>query len=196
MRQDRREQIIAAAMELFARKGFRGTTTRDLATHAGVNEAIIFRHFKTKEELYSAIIEYKAGEHRDAQIEELERLAKTNDDQKFFEAVGTTFLHTHETDTTFFRLLLFSALEGHQLSEMFVSSIAVRQPIANYIQQRIDQGAFRQINPQLAARSLFGMFASFVLWQEIFGLKQKHSDDRDEVVRNFVSIFLNGVAKK
>ena len=37
-----------AAMELFAKKGFRGTTTRDLAAHADVNEAIIFRHFKTQ----------------------------------------------------------------------------------------------------------------------------------------------------
>src|SRR5437879_5398355 len=107
MKQDRRQQIIASAMQLFAQKGFRGTTTRDLATQAEVNEAIIFRYFKTKEELYSAIIEHKAEEHRTAQIEELERLAKTNDDEKFFEAVGTGFLKRHEADATFLRLLLF-----------------------------------------------------------------------------------------
>jgi len=196
VKQDRRQQIIEAAMELFARKGFRGTTTRDLASHAQVNEAIIFRYFKTKEELYSAIIEHKAGEHRNAHIEELELLANTNDDEKFFEAVGSTFLKRHEADATFLRLLLFSALEGHQLSEMFVSSMGARHPIANYIQRRIDQGAFRPVNAQLAARGLFGMFASFVLWQEIFGFKQKHPHDRDEVVRTFVSIFLTGVANK
>ncbi|PYR84548.1 MAG: TetR/AcrR family transcriptional regulator, partial [Acidobacteria bacterium] len=74
MKHDRRQQIIATAMELFGKKGFRGTTTRDLATEADVNEAIIFRHFKTKEELYTAIIEQKAGE-RDSYHEELERLA-------------------------------------------------------------------------------------------------------------------------
>jgi AcrR family transcriptional regulator len=196
MKQDRRQQIIEAAMELFARKGFRGTTTRDLATHAGVNEAIIFRYFKTKEELYSAIIEHKAGEHRNVHMEELERLAAGDDDEKFFEAVGSAFLKKHEADTTFLRLLLFSALEGHELSEMFVSSMAVRHPIAHYIQRRIDQGAFRQVNAQLAGRGLFGMFASFVLWQQIFGFRDKHPSDRDEVVRTFVSIFLNGVAAK
>ena len=73
MKQDRRQQIIAAAMELFAKKGFRGTTTRDLATQADVNEAIIFRYFKTKEELYSAIIEHKVGErdlHREGIFEQ------------------------------------------------------------------------------------------------------------------------------
>ena len=40
-----RIEILKAAMELFAKNGFRGTTTRDLAAHANVNEAIIFQVF-------------------------------------------------------------------------------------------------------------------------------------------------------
>lgn len=196
MKPDRRQQIIEAAMQVFAQKGFRGTTTRDLATHAEVNEAIIFRYFKTKEELYRAIIEHKAGEHRNVRMEELERLATANDDEKFFETVGRTFLERHEADTNFLRLLLFSALEGHELSDMFASSMADRHPIAKYIHRRIEQGAFRTVNPQLAGRAFFGMFASFVLWQHIMGFKEKQPHDKDDVVRAFVSIFLNGVAKK
>src|SRR5438094_2353952 len=105
MKPDRRQQIIEAAMQVFAQKGFRGTTTRDLATHADVNEATIFRYFKSKEELYRAIIEHKAGEHRNLRMEELERLAGANDDAKFFETVGRTFLERHEADTSFLRLL-------------------------------------------------------------------------------------------
>src|SRR5262249_21935551 len=104
MKHDRRQDILAAAMDLFAMKGFRGTTTRDLATQAGVNEAIIFRHFNTKEELYSAILEHKAGENREAKLEELERLAATGDDEKFFRSIGRSFLEKHENDTTFYRL--------------------------------------------------------------------------------------------
>lgn len=196
MKHDRRQDILAAAMELFAKKGFRGTTTRDLATQAEVNEAIIFRHFNNKEELYSAILEHKAGENRDARLEELERLGAASDDEKFFHYLGSTFLEKHETDSTFLRLLLFSALEGHQLSDMFVASMTARNPIANYIQKRIDEGAFRPMDAQLAARGLFGMFASFVLWQEIFGLKKTQPYDRDEVVRTFVSIFLKGITKE
>jgi AcrR family transcriptional regulator len=195
MKHDRRQDILTSAMELFAKKGFRGTTTRDLASAAGVNEAIIFRHFTNKEELYSAILEHKAGENRDSKIEELERIASTSDDETFFQTLGRTFMEKHETDMTFMRLLLFSALEGHQLSDMFVASMTARNPIANYIQRRIDEGAFRPVDPQLAARGLFGMFASFVLWQEIFGLKKAQSYDREEVVRTFVSIFLKGIMK-
>src|SRR2546425_13228691 len=166
MKHDRRQEIITSAMELFAKKGFRGTTTRDLATHAEINEAIIFRYFNTKEELYSAIIEHKVGEDRDARIEELQQLANLNDDEQFFQAVGRAFLQKHETDTTFLRLLLFSALEGHQLSDMFVSSMAARHPLTAYIRRRIEEGAFRNdVDAQLSARAFLGMFASFTLWQ-------------------------------
>src|SRR5438270_8554947 len=57
--EDRRQQILDVAMSLFARQGFEGTTTREIAEMARVNEAIIFRHFPTKEDLYWAIIERK-----------------------------------------------------------------------------------------------------------------------------------------
>src|SRR5436190_21654228 len=195
MKHDRRQDILAAAMELFAKNGFRGTTTRDLATHAEVNEAIIFRHFHNKQELYNAILEHKAGENRESRFEELERLANEGDDEKYFQFLGRTFLEKHETDMTFMRLLMFSALEGHELSDMFVASMSARNPIANYIQKRIDEGAFRPMDAQLAARGLFGMFASYVLWQEIFGLKKTQPHDREEVIRTFVSIFLKGIKK-
>src|SRR5215813_395369 len=58
--EDRREQIIEVAVRLFSQKGFRGATTKEIAYAAGVNEAIIFRHFSTKGELYAAIIDRKA----------------------------------------------------------------------------------------------------------------------------------------
>src|SRR5690349_13547051 len=103
MSKDRRQDIIRAAIELFAQKGFRGTTTRDLAAHADVNEAILFRHFKTKEELYTAILEHKVGESRETQCIEFERLAETRDDVLFFETLGRTFMQKHEDDSTFMR---------------------------------------------------------------------------------------------
>ena len=54
-----REKILDTAIQLFAEKGFNGTTTKEIAEAAGVNESLIFRHFSTKRELYGAIIEKK-----------------------------------------------------------------------------------------------------------------------------------------
>jgi AcrR family transcriptional regulator len=54
--EERRKAIVAAAMPLFARKGFAGTTTKEIARAAGVSEALVFQHFPSKAALYQAIV--------------------------------------------------------------------------------------------------------------------------------------------
>src|SRR5437588_4596060 len=58
--EERRLQIAQVAMRLFSERAFRGTTTKEIAPAAGVSEAIIFRHFTTKDDLYTAIIDLKS----------------------------------------------------------------------------------------------------------------------------------------
>lgn len=53
---ERRKAIVAAAVPLFARKGFAGITTRELADAAGISEALLFRHFPSKQLLYREIL--------------------------------------------------------------------------------------------------------------------------------------------
>ena len=53
--EERREAIVKAALPLFARKGFANTTTRELAEAADVSEALIYKHFPSKESLYAEI---------------------------------------------------------------------------------------------------------------------------------------------
>ncbi|HXP06447.1 MAG TPA: helix-turn-helix domain-containing protein [Stellaceae bacterium] len=53
---ERRKAIVEAAVPLFARDGFAGTTTRELAAAAGVSEALLFRHFPSKQSLYREIL--------------------------------------------------------------------------------------------------------------------------------------------
>src|ERR1051325_3753233 len=52
---ERRKAIVQAAVPLFARKGFAGTTTRELAEAAGISEALLFKHFPSKQSLYREI---------------------------------------------------------------------------------------------------------------------------------------------
>ncbi len=52
---ERRDRILDAALKVFAERGFHGATTRELAKAASVSEALMFRHFPTKEDLYSAL---------------------------------------------------------------------------------------------------------------------------------------------
>src|SRR4051794_35922710 len=52
----RREQLMEVATRLFARHGYEATTTAAIADAAGVTEPILYRHFKSKQELFVAIV--------------------------------------------------------------------------------------------------------------------------------------------
>src|ERR1041384_8647064 len=54
---ERRQAIVDAVTGVFAEKGFHATTSRELARAAGVSEALIYRHFPSKETLYAAMLD-------------------------------------------------------------------------------------------------------------------------------------------
>src|SRR3954462_15374846 len=113
--EERRLQILALAVSLFSQKGFRGTTTKEIAIAAGVSEAMVFRHLANKQELYSAILDHKAcsGDSMNPEAMVAEAL-KEKDDRAVFERLALGALEHHESDPEFQRLLLHSALEGHE----------------------------------------------------------------------------------
>ena len=54
---ERKQAIVDAVRNVFAEKGFDGTTTRELARAAGVSEALLYKHFPSKESLYTAMLD-------------------------------------------------------------------------------------------------------------------------------------------
>ena len=189
-----RDKILESAIRLFAEKGFSGTTTREIAEKAGVNEALIFRYFSKKRDLYSAIIERKISEEPGFEYP-LEAFKETRDDWLIFRSIAIRMFDCVEKDPSFIRLLHFSALEGHELSDMFFDTYVQyqRMLLSDYIERRISEGAFKNVNPVLAARAFIGMVINYILVQEIFGEKKRRKIKREEVADTFVKIFLEGI---
>lgn len=190
---ERRQLIIQAALTLFSQKGFRGTTTREIAREAGVSEATIFKHFATKEALYSAIID--AQTRAEEVLAAAAEAAAARDDAGVLTAVARTILSRVEKDPAFMRLLLYSALEGHVLSEMFFGTRVRRthQFLADYIGSRIREGAFRSVDPLLAARGFIGTVVHYLLIHELFGVPRPTHVGSGEVVALYAEIFLRGL---
>ncbi|TNE68893.1 TetR/AcrR family transcriptional regulator [bacterium] len=69
---EKKEQILDAALKLFAEQGYASTSTAKIAKAAGVSEGLIFRHFENKEGLLRAIMN-----HGKAQIDQLYKQAST-----------------------------------------------------------------------------------------------------------------------
>lgn len=191
--QERRRQIIDSAAALFSRKGFSGTTTREVAKAAGVSEATLFKHFTTKEDLYAAIIEAKAQSR--AILGTVVAAAERKEDAEVLRVLAREMVNRTKADPTLLRLLFFSALEGHALSDMFFRSRleAVDLFLTRYIAQRVEDGAFRHLDPMLAAWNFIGMLAYHILFVELFGQKPATDVGLDAAVEQTVSLFLHGI---
>lgn len=199
---DRRAQILQTAVDLFSKRGFRGTTTKEIAIAAGVSEAIIFRHFATKDELWGAILEAKACTdplHR-YPWEGNEKLRKAMDDRDdfgVFYEMAVKGLNKHQADEGFMRLLFYSALEEHELAESFFGDFIdkIYEFLGSYIKTRQAEGAMREIDPRMVVRAFLGMVIhhslNSILWDRK-GRLMKVSNE--EAAKNFAEIILRGVS--
>ncbi len=193
---ERRAAIVQSAIHLFAEKGFRGTTTRELASALGVTEPVLYQHFRTKHDLYSAIIEAKSAEVS-GRGTELQQLAQGDDHRAFFTLLGELVLERYEKDPELTRLLFFSCLERHELADLFFERQVQQfyKLVSGFIRRRSRTGAFRRVNADIAARGLVGMIA----YQGMIGMLYpgrfgKPSTRR--VVDEMVTVFLEGIVAR
>jgi len=194
-REARRRQILAAALSCFAERGFSGTTTRELARRVGITEAALYRHYPSKESLYAAMIEEKMAPVE--LVDYMAPFARAGDDRAFFRELACEIFRRIEGDPDLLRILLFTALEGHASSGPFFSLRVrrVREFISEYVARRVAEGAFRAVDPVLAARAFLGMVLDHIHVRRIYGQADAYPQPLDEVAATFADIFLGGVQR-
>jgi AcrR family transcriptional regulator len=196
--EDRRLQILAVAVRLFSERGFRGTTTKEIAQAAGVSEAMVFRHFATKQELYAAILDHKACSSG-GMFEPLEMAAdaiRRKDDKAVFEGLALGALQYHQDDPDFQRLLIHSALEKHELTQMFFDQFVLRvyEFLSAYIRERQQDGAFIEMDPAVVVRSFIGMVMNHSLNNNLWDPNRRLLNISNEsAAKHFTNILLNGI---
>lgn len=200
---ERREQILATAVELFSQRGFSGTTTKQIALASGVSEAMVFRHFATKDALYDAILDSKGCQDGiqnfpwEENSDLRDALAK-KDDYGVFYHLGLHALNRHRDDEGFMRLLFYSALEEHRLAERFFNEFVskIYEFIGAYIAERQRDGAMREADPKLVVRAYLGMLIhhslNTILWDKK-GILMNITNE--EAATEFARILLEGIRK-
>lgn len=189
------ERIAAAALDLFGRLGFRGTSTREIARAAGVTEVTLFRHYPTKERLFTDVA------RRFSLLPVLERA-----DELFagmpleakLVAIGGRALALLRERTPLIRVMLGESGRHPREARLFFESVPGRgiELIAGLVETGIRAGRFRRVDPRLAARAFMGMLFTHNLLQEAFGGAAVDPVDPAAAVRAFVDIFLAGVRKE
>jgi AcrR family transcriptional regulator len=193
--EDRRKQLLQVAVESFARNGFSGTKTKDIAAAAGVSEAILFRHFASKEDLYHAILDEKeATLGGERWFVEMKELAELRDDRGLFRLVALQLIRSFREDIAFHRLLLYASLEGHLLADLFHErfGLPLGDFLSRYILLRQTEGAFRECDPGVAVMFIIGSTVHYAMARYVLGANN-FPPAEEAIVDQFVELILGGL---
>lgn len=189
--------MIETALDVFSRKGFDGATTKEIAVEAGVTEAIIFRHFPTKQDLYSAVVQARRDSAEvDAWIASVKSLTDRNDDAGLFREIARALIACYREDPRHERVMLYAALEGQQqtLVEHRRFSLPIKKKLTDYVARRQEEGALKPGPPQAIIAAIAGMASHYAMMTSLFGFEAGTKDEA--MVDAFVNILMDGVRVK
>lgn len=192
--EERKKQIINAAMKIFAEKGFQGTKTKDIAKAAGISEAMIFKFFKNKEDLYKAIISSTVKDHS-REISLLQ--SKASNLPTVLKDFVLHVIELNEKDPTFTRLMLYSSLEEHEFAHNFMEThlLGETEEFTKAIEKGIQAGEYREVNARLVAQIFHYLIGGYCIQRFVLGTNKNLPFDNNEVAETMVDIFLNGLRK-
>ncbi len=155
-----REALLSAATELFADRGFSGTTVEAIARRARVNKAMINYHFAGKRGLYTAILSRDFGWAL-ARIKELMK-EPTRADEKLSRFIAI-FGELHQRRPGLSALLLREAMSaGRGLDPAILPNIPqIFGAVQSIVAQGVAEGAFRAVDPLFTHHMVIGSLAFF-----------------------------------
>jgi len=163
------ERILSTATELFARFGYNGVSTRDVASAAQVNEVTVYRHYPRKHDLYLAVLESELQQLR-FRGDLLARIAEAPDGRtalvRAFELLTKTVMHRPEI----LRLLQYSALEMNENFDPLVRKHLgeLIEVVARYLEPWIENGELLCTNAKTVILTLVGIVISHNSLQRVF----------------------------
>ncbi|MHC5022470.1 MAG: TetR/AcrR family transcriptional regulator [Planctomycetota bacterium] len=145
---ERRRQLLEVAAELFAERGFRGTTTKELARAAGVTEPILYRHFQNKLDLFVTLIEGVGKVVIHAWHEALDGVEDPHERMRILLAASPA---THERGRGIYRVIFQAMMESESDPEIARPLRQHLQKLHAFIRQELsslqDRGVVRNDEP-------------------------------------------------
>jgi AcrR family transcriptional regulator len=151
---ERRQALVDTSLRVFASGSYRGTTTAEIAQAAGVSEPILYRHFKSKRELYFACIE-EAWRRLQALWEE--SIAAEPDPSKWMQAVARSYVCLRDSNEIVVSDLWMQAVveagDDEEVRAFLKSHMRkVHAHIAKVVRRAQEEGAVRpERNPEAEA---------------------------------------------
>lgn len=192
--QDPKERILDCAQQLFARRGYAGTTTRDLAQTVGMAEGTLFRHFENKKAILIAVVTR-------GWVEVLTDLLTALSEMSSYKAVDQVLrnrmIHFHE-NADMLRVCFMEAQFHPELSSRIQTDIIdkMTEVAEAFFQTAMERGEYRTMDPQIVAKVFLGMFTVAGFSQGSVLDTTPSLASMKEMAEGMADIFLNGVLAK
>jgi AcrR family transcriptional regulator len=162
---ERREEILDAALEIFADKGLHGASTEEIARRAGISQPYVFRLFGTKKELYIAGVSRCFRQT----LELMQRAAEGKRGEEALEAIGQAYGELLESDRTYLRAQMqaYAACSDPQIAAAVRGGFG---DLVTYV-ERVSGASTEQISEFFAHGMLINVLASMEAPAEDWGAR-------------------------
>lgn len=184
-------RILQAAQRLFARHGYGGTTTRDLAQAAGVAEGTLFRYFENKKAILLRVATEGWVEILTDLLTELSEMAS----YKAISQVMRRRMGNFSYNADLMRVCFMEAQFHPELREQVQTEVIAKMTdVAEaFFQTAMDRGIYRSMNPRVVARIFLGMFTISGFSQATLSDEAGSAKSMKDLAEGLADIFLNGV---
>lgn len=187
---ERRQAILDAAMKIFAQRGYAAATIRAIAREANIAQGTIYLYFPSKRDILLALYRSMILES----LEEIMARPEKGDDEAFLTALLVDRIRRFRQNAQAVRFA-FTELPFHdELREKFYREIALEQlgRIQAFLKDRVAQGKFRPLRPEIAARAFQGMYVIFALAEVVYNDPEVARLTPEEIADEVVRLFLRG----
>ncbi|CAG1005913.1 Fatty acid metabolism regulator protein [Myxococcaceae bacterium] len=189
--QNRRNQILEAALRVWARHGFDASPVEAIAREAGLAKGTLYLYFATKESILEAIIA------RYSLLPDMTELAATlreTPPEQAIPLIARRFYERLRERAPLLGLVVREFPLRRDEARVFVERIVlpVNRLLASYLDRFVAEGVLRPLDTFVAARALVGMLMIFVLTQYVFGGDSIEPISDDAVIETAQEIFLRG----
>lgn len=190
--EQRRQDILEASLRIFAKKGYNGSTTAEIARAAGVAEGTIFRHFATKKDLLIAVLEPKVLNG----LIQLDKEHREDTPIDFFRRFLMNRLELLNENDSLVRFMFAEAQYHVEVREALFKGILGQgiSIIRPWFDKGVEQGDFRDLPFLPTMRSFMGMVMFYGFMGNVY---QGFSPEKtiEEAADHILDLFLHGLAR-
>jgi AcrR family transcriptional regulator len=193
---DRPQEIVAAAFEEFAAKGYAGTRLEDVAARARVSKGLPYLYFKTKEELFKAVVRSVITSHFDLIRGQMETTELSVED--FLKGPFLRFIQELVCSKRVFIVRLLIA-EGHkhpELTKFYFDTVVSRglETLRGLIDRGVASGEFRETRLREFPQLLVAPMLMAIIWRALF--ERHHHLDTDAMLKTHIDLIVDAIKVK